>query len=100
MEYKTLSAADRLLLARDMLRGRESDHFRISLTNEPNKEARLESYEVEIEELRHTVERLEAEVEGNITDPDSPIPDEELTPQQKAARTRKRNAAKKDKDGS
>lgn len=99
MDYETLGVEDKLLLARDMLRGRESDHYRISLTHEPGKEARLKTYEEEIEDIKDQVARLQAEVEGTLTDPDSPVPEEELTPQQKAARTRKRNAAKKKENG-
>lgn len=61
MEYTTLTAADRLLLARDTLRGRESDHYRVSILNEPNKEDRLARLETEIENVREEVASLEAE---------------------------------------
>jgi hypothetical protein len=103
MHYDTISDHDKLLLARDALRGREADHFRLSLLEEPNRDFRLGQLELEINRLREEVAKLESIVEDEIpvTDPDSPVPVEDLTPQQKAARTRKENAAKEEKeDGS
>lgn len=61
MQYTTLTEADKLQLARDTLRARESDHFRISLLDEPNKETRLADYETEIDNLRTTVDELQSE---------------------------------------
>jgi hypothetical protein len=101
MDYETLSDHDKLLLARDALRGRESDHFRISLLNEPNRDFRLGQLEAEIENIKTQVAQLEAqESDIPVTDPASPVPEEELTPQQKAARTRKKNAQEEEEDGS
>lgn len=58
--YTTLTDADKLLIARDTLRGRETDRFRVSLLNEPGKESRLAQYDEEIAALRETVADLEA----------------------------------------
>jgi hypothetical protein len=103
MEFSTLSKQDLLLIARDTLRGRESDYYRISLLDEPNKEARLADMEETIEEIKKEISRLERRVgiddeEIPVTDPDSPVPVEELSPQQKAARTRKENARKEEEE--
>lgn len=64
VEYTTLSAEDRLVLARDALRGRESDHFRLSLTDEsvePTRNPRLSQLGNEIQRIRKVVEKLEKE---------------------------------------
>jgi cell division protein FtsB len=61
MDYETLSDADQLLLARDLLRAKESDHFRLSLVKEPNTAARLEELVVQIEELKGKVAELESD---------------------------------------
>lgn len=63
-DYVTLSTADKLLIARDTLRGRESDRFRISLLSEPNKEQRLADLDADIERIAGVVSELEAEVEA------------------------------------
>lgn len=59
MQYTTLSTADRLLLARDALRGRESDHFRLSLLDESSRGDRLEVLAAEIDTIRKEVSALE-----------------------------------------
>lgn len=62
IKYTTLSEADRVVLARDALRARESDHFRLTLVDqkvEPSAEARLEQLAAEIERLRGVVSALE-----------------------------------------
>jgi hypothetical protein len=60
--YPTLTTEDKLRIARDVLRGRETDRFRISLLNEPGKEERLANYDAEIAVLLEVVAELEAEV--------------------------------------
>jgi hypothetical protein len=65
-EYTTLNAGDLLLIARDTLRGRESDHFRLSLLAKTEPEAygtRLEALEAEIKELRKEVSAREKAAE-------------------------------------
>jgi hypothetical protein len=61
MEYETLSTADQLLLARDLLRAKESDHYRLSLVDEPNTAARLDELIGQIETLKAKVADLEAD---------------------------------------
>lgn len=68
--YTTLSPADLLLVARDTLRGRETDHFRVSLLNEPGKENRLAAMSDEIENLKQVVADLEAEIEADAPEPE------------------------------
>lgn len=63
MDYTTLSVADQLLLARDLLRAKESDHYRLSLVDEPNVSARTEQLETQIKELRKKVEDLEKQTD-------------------------------------
>lgn len=58
--YTTLTDADKLLIAKDTLRGKESDRYRISILNEPNKDQRLAEFDTDIESLLAEVTRLEA----------------------------------------
>jgi cell division protein FtsB len=67
MDYATITAADKLLLARDRLRGLESDHYRISIASEPNQEQRLADLEAQIEEVKAEVAAVEAEVGDDPT---------------------------------
>jgi hypothetical protein len=60
MEYSTLSNDDLLLIARDALRGRESDHYRLTLVNEPNKQFRLAELEANIAILKAEIADREA----------------------------------------
>ncbi len=66
MEYSTLSAADKLSIARDALRGRESDHFRLSLmdTVSGSSPERLKEIESEIESMQKETASLEKEFEA------------------------------------
>ena len=86
MDYETLSAADQLLLARDLLRAKESDHFRLSLVNEPNTENRISELEGQIKELKEKVSTLEAEE----------APDDAAEKPKAKPRARRKAAAKKD----
>lgn len=63
MEYETLTLEDELGIARDALRGRESDHYRISLLNEPSKPERLAGIEADVGRIRAEIARLEAEIQ-------------------------------------
>jgi hypothetical protein len=73
MDYETLSLADRLQIAKDTLRGRETDHFRISLLEEPQREERLASIGEEIEGIQAVIADLEAQVEEQaVADPEVP----------------------------
>ncbi len=63
MDYTELSEADRLLLARDRLRGLESDHYRQSIAPEPGADERLKRLEEHVKQVREEVKRLEKEVE-------------------------------------
>ena len=62
MDYSTLSAADRLLIARDALRGFESDHYRLTAFPQPGSEERAKQLEELIARARKEVEALEKEV--------------------------------------
>lgn len=62
--YSNISNADRLNIARDALRGKESDHFRLSILNEADSEQRLDQMAQEIESLQGVVSRLESEASG------------------------------------
>lgn len=64
MDYTQITEADKLNLAVDLLRARESDHYRISLLNEPNKETRLADLAAEIEAIRDEIEEQRAVVEA------------------------------------
>lgn len=72
MEYTTITAADRLLLARDRLRGLESDHYRISIVTEPNQESRLAQLEEQIDEAKAEIAAVEAEIAGEADEPEQP----------------------------
>ncbi len=64
--YTTLNAGDLLLIARDTLRGREADHFRLSLLAKKEPEAyepRVEALAAEIKELRKEVAAREKAAE-------------------------------------
>ena len=63
MDYTQITEADKLALAVDLLRGRESDHYRVSLLSEPNKDDRLAELEDEINEIRQEIELQTAIVE-------------------------------------
>lgn len=59
MDYEVLDNETKLLLARDMLRGKESDHFRVGLTTEPGKEARQQALEADIVKIKAAIAELE-----------------------------------------
>lgn len=60
MDYTTLSEGDKLSLARDALRGLESDHFRTQvLVAQPNQAARLNQLELQIAGVREQIKVLE-----------------------------------------
>lgn len=59
MDYETLNDDDKLLLARDRLRGLESDHYRISLTHEASRDSRMAQLEDERDTVREEIARLE-----------------------------------------
>ena len=80
MDYATLTSSDQLALARDTLRAKESDHFRLSLVDQPNLGNNIELLEEQIEALKKTVAELESSEEAPKTKP----------------RTRRKPAAKKD----
>ncbi len=63
MDYPTLSMGDKLQIARDALRGVESDHYRMSLLvdSQPGAESRMAQLEAEAETLRAKIAKLEAE---------------------------------------
>lgn len=61
MDYETLTAADKLLIARDALRAAETDHYRISLDPASGGgEARVAELEERVERLRDAVKEAEA----------------------------------------
>lgn len=63
IEYTMLSPEERLMTVRDTLRGRETDHLRLSvMTNatEPSRATRLPHLEEEIKRLQALVKKLEA----------------------------------------
>lgn len=66
-----LTKADQLALARDSLRGKESDHFRISQLPEDGGPGRLAVLEDQVVRLREKVNELEAEVEAEEADDDT-----------------------------
>ena len=64
MEYTTLTEADRLMIARDRLRGLESDHYRISLDAEagdPNNPASAQAA-ARADQLEESIKAVKAEV--------------------------------------
>lgn len=69
-EFTYLTDEDRLLLAKDALRGKESDYYRLSLLPEDSG-GRLPIIEIQIERLREEVKALEQEVVEN--DPNAPL---------------------------
>lgn len=61
MDYETLNAADKLLIARDALRAAETDHYRISLDPASGGgEARVAELKERVERLRDAVKEAEA----------------------------------------
>ena len=63
IKYTMISAQDRLMLARDALRGRESDHFRLSVASsaiEPTRDSRLPQLAAEVRRLQAVVAELES----------------------------------------
>ena len=60
--YETLTRDDLLAIARDTLRGRESDHYRLSLLDPSTSggPARLEQIKGEIESIKGQIKALEA----------------------------------------
>ena len=87
MEYTSISTAEQLLLARDLLRAKESDHFRLSIVSEPNTTARIQELEGQIEELRSKISELESEVPGQADV--APAPEEEKKPSRRSSRAKK-----------
>lgn len=69
MDFTEITEADKRVLARDLLRGRESDYYRLSLLNEPRKEERLAELAAEIEAIRAVVA---AQDEAAPQDPEVP----------------------------
>ena len=64
-EYLAFEPAARLLLARDVLRAREEDHYRAFLATPPDQvetSERLKSLKSELEHIQTEVKALEAEV--------------------------------------
>jgi len=67
IQYKTISAGDRLVTARDFLRARETDHYRLFLSSpetDPSRDTRMEPLAEEIERLQKEVTALEKEVDS------------------------------------
>lgn len=63
MDYTTLSEADQLLIARDTLRAKESDHFRLTIAPDAGSAGRLDDLATQIEDLKKVVADLEAKQE-------------------------------------
>lgn len=65
MDYVTLTDDDKLAIAKDRLRGLESDHYRLSITpSAPDaNEARLADYEQQISDVKDEVQRVQAVVD-------------------------------------
>lgn len=67
IKYTTLDAATRLGIARDTLRARETDHYRVSLSSaetDPTRDTRLEAMAGEIERLQKEIADLEKEAKA------------------------------------
>lgn len=62
-DYETLTAEDLLSIARDTLRGRESDHYRLSLLDSVSSggPTRLRALESEINSIKGKISALEAQ---------------------------------------
>lgn len=73
-----LSNADKLLIARDTLRGQESDRYRISLLDEPGKAERLALYDANIARLEEEVASLEA---AEAAETPAPVEEPEADPE-------------------
>lgn len=69
--YVMLTKADQLALLRDSLRGKESDHYRISKLPEDGGPGRLAVLEEQVVRLREDLAALEAEIEAEEA-PDDP----------------------------
>lgn len=83
--YTTLTTADELALKRDQLRGKESDHVRLSeFPEEAGGPGRIEELEEKILRLRRKVDKLEERVAAEEAaveageqpgQPDAPVED-------------------------
>jgi hypothetical protein len=64
--YETLTAEDLLNIARDALRGRESDHYRLSLLSPASSggPTRLKEIEAEIASIKGEIRAMEAKAAG------------------------------------
>lgn len=63
IKYTTLASYERLSIARDALKGRETDHFRLSVTDPVGaaNAGQLATIEEQITRLQQTVRELEEE---------------------------------------
>lgn len=59
MAYETLSDADLLTVAKDTLRGFETDHYRAKLTKRPGGEQHAKQLEDDIKRAKAEIARLE-----------------------------------------
>ncbi len=60
MEYTTLSDAEKLMIAQESLRARESEHFQLSLVpGTPGGQQRMNVLEKETDDLRKVIKKLE-----------------------------------------
>lgn len=121
MEYTTLTEVEKLAIARDALRARESEYYSLSLSpSQPGAAQRMEQLEVDAKRYRTEIDRLVSEVGDVVPDrvpepehaedvpkaqkdkPEAPKqalktkPDEPAKPKTTTRRTRKPAAKKKD----